>query len=37
MEIFLLLVHNFDVFAWSPYEIPRVDLAFITHKVNVDP
>ena len=32
-----MLVLNFDVFAWNPYEVPRVDLAFITHKFNVDP
>lgn len=31
------LVQNFDVFAWSPYEVPEVDLALITHKLNVDP
>ena len=26
-----------DVFAWSPYEVPRVDPEFIMHKLNVDP
>ena len=26
-----------DVFAWSPYEVPRVNLEFIMHKLNVDP
>lgn len=26
-----------DVFAWSPYEVPGVDLNFIMHKLNVDP
>ena len=26
-----------DVFAWNPYEVPRVDPAFITHNLNVDP
>ena len=26
-----------DVFAWSPYEIPRVDLNFIMNNLNVDP
>ena len=25
------------VFAWSPYEVPRVNLEFIMHKLNVDP
>ena len=24
------------MFAWSPYEVPRVDPEFITHKLNVD-
>ncbi|XP_030963814.1 uncharacterized protein LOC115984974 [Quercus lobata] len=27
---------NVDVFAWSPYEVPRVDSEFIVHKLNVD-
>ena len=26
-----------DVFAWSPYEVPRVNLEFIMHKLNMDP
>ena len=26
-----------DVFAWSPYEVPRVNPEFIMHKLNVDP
>ena len=26
-----------DVFAWSLYEVPRVDLNFIMLKLNVDP
>ena len=26
-----------DVFAWSLYEMPRVDLEFIVHRLNVDP
>ena len=37
MEILLLLVQNLDMFAWSPYEVPGVDPAFITHRLNVDP
>ena len=37
MEIMLSLVQNLDVFAWSLYEVPRVDLAFIMHRLNVDP
>ena len=36
VEILLSLVQNLDVFAWSPYEVPRVDPAFIVHKLNVD-
>ena len=27
----------FLIFAWSLYEVPRVDLEFIVHKLNVDP
>ncbi|XP_023873872.1 uncharacterized protein LOC111986470 [Quercus suber] len=30
-------VMNMDVFAWSPYEVPGVDLEFIVHKLDVDP
>ena len=30
------MVQNFDVFAWSLYKVLGVDLAFITHKLNVD-
>ena len=37
VEILLLLVQNVDVFTWSPYEVPGVDLEFIVHKLNVDP
>ena len=33
----LFHVQNVDVFAWSPYEVPRVDPEFIVHKLNVDP
>ena len=36
VEILLFLLQNVDVFAWSPYEVPRVDLEFIVHKLNVD-
>ena len=25
------------MFAWNLYEVPRVDLTFITHRLNVDP
>ena len=37
VEMLLFLVQNVDVFAWSPYEVPGVDLEFIVHKLNVDP
>ena len=36
VEMLLFLVQNIDVFAWNPYEVPRVDLEFIVHKLNVD-
>ena len=37
IKVLLLLIQNVDVFAWSPYEVPRVDLEFIVHKLNMDP
>ena len=37
VEMLLFLVQNVDVFAWSPYKVPRVDPGFIVHKLNVDP
>ena len=37
VEMLLLLVQNVDVFAWSSYEVPGVDLEFIVHRLNVDP
>ena len=37
VEVLLSPVRNFDVFAWSLYRVPKVDLDFITHKLNVDP
>ena len=36
VEMLLFLIQNVDVFAWSPYEVPGVDLKFIIHKLNVD-
>ena len=36
VEMLLFLLQNMDVFAWSPYEVPGVDLEFIVHKLNVD-
>ena len=37
VEMLLFLIQNVDVFAWSPYEVPRVDPEFIVHELNVDP
>ena len=37
VETFLFLIQNIDVFAWNPYEVPKVDPEFIIHKLNVDP
>ena len=37
VEMLLFLLQNVDVFAWSPYEVPGVDLEFIVHKLNMDP
>ena len=36
VETLLLLIQNVDVFAWTPYEVPRVDSEFIVHKLNID-
>ena len=36
VNLLLLLVQNLDVFAWSPYKVPGVDLEFITHQLNMD-
>ena len=37
VEMLLFLVQNVDVFAWSSYEVPKVDPEFIVHKLNMDP
>ena len=37
VETLLLLIQNVDVFAWTPYEVLRVDPEFIVHKLNIDP
>ena len=37
VEMLLFLMQNVDVFAWSPYEVPKVNPKFIIHKLNVDP
>ena len=34
--VLLFLIQNVDVFAWSPYEVPKVDPKFIVHRLNVD-
>lgn len=36
VALLLILAQNLDVFAWSLYDVPGVDLEFITHKLNVD-
>ena len=37
VKMLLLLIQNVDVFAWNPYEVPKVDPEFIVHKLNMDP
>ena len=37
IKMLLFLIQNVDVFTWSLYEVPGVDLEFIVHKLNVDP
>ena len=36
-ELVGFLRKNIDVFAWSAYKAPRVDLDFICHHLNVNP
>lgn len=36
VQLLLFLDCNIDVFAWSPYEAPRVDSKFICNRLNVD-
>ena len=36
-ELLAFLRENVDVFAWSAYEAPKVDLDFICHHLNVNP
>ena len=36
-ELVAFLRKNVDVFAWSAYEAPGVDLNFICHHLNVNP
>ena len=35
-ELIEFLNQNMDVFSWSIYEAPRVDLEFICHHLNVN-
>ena len=37
VEVLLTFARNLDVFAWSLYDIPGVDPAYIMHRLNVDP
>ena len=37
VKMLLSLAQNLDVFSWSSYEVPGVDLEFIVHKLNMDP
>lgn len=36
-ELLIFLRSNLDVFAWSAYEAPGVNLEFICHYLNVNP
>ena len=36
-ELLAFLRKNVDIFAWSAYKAPRVDLNFICHHLNVNP
>ena len=36
-ELVNFLTSNIDVFTWDPYEVPRVDLDYIQHRLNVNP
>ena len=36
-ELLAFLRENVDVFAWSAYEAPEVDLDFICHHLNLNP
>jgi hypothetical protein len=36
-ELINFLTSNIDVFAWDPYEVPRVDPNYIQPWLNVDP
>lgn len=36
-EMFAFLKAKIEVFAWTSYEMPRVDPVFISHNFNFDP
>ncbi|GFZ19655.1 hypothetical protein Acr_28g0003600 [Actinidia rufa] len=36
-ELIQLLKANIEAFAWTPYEMPGIDLNFIKHELNVQP
>ncbi|GFS40490.1 hypothetical protein Acr_00g0068850 [Actinidia rufa] len=36
-ELIQFLKANIEVFAWTPYEMPRIDPNFIRHELNVQP
>ena len=36
VEMLLFLMQNVNIFAWSPYEVPGVDIEFIVYKLNMD-
>ena len=36
-ELVKFLKVNIDVFAWSTYDVPMIDLEFICHQLNVNP
>ena len=36
-ELVRFLEANLDVFAWSTYDVPRIDPGFICHQLNVNP
>lgn len=36
VEVLSTLARNLDVFAWGPYDVLGVDLAFIVHRLNLD-
>ena len=36
-QLLAFLINNLDVFAWSTYEAPEVNLDFIFHHLNVNP